>query len=40
MYITTALDIHCIDDKTSKLYQASQITKDKGRYQQRDSWLL
>lgn len=40
MYKMTAQDIHCIDDKTSKHYQASQITKDKGRHQQRDRWLL
>jgi len=35
-----AQDIHCIDNKTPNHYQANQITKDKGRHQQRDSWLL
>lgn len=30
MYIKSAQDIHCADDKT-KHYQASQITKDKAR---------
>lgn len=29
MYKMTAQDIHSIDDKTSKHYQASQITKGK-----------
>lgn len=39
MYIMTAQDIHCVNDKP-KHYQANQMTKDKGRHHQRDSWLL